>query len=579
MTSSLEGSSPLAAEAVCGVRDPALAALMAAHWEWYVRWRPTFATTLGDHRFDAELPRRGEADVQRYQAELRVMLERVGALDAAGLETHDRETLALVRGDLEVQLAVEVGRDHEWAVSTANNPLPELAYLAESHAVTTPSDGANLVARYRQGSRLIDDTIANLRRGLDGGRVAAHGVVRRVVEQLDQQLVKPTDEWSMLAPAHAAHDHWSEGEREHFRAGLVAAVGELRPALARLRDLLHDEVLPRSRTGAQEGIGALPDGAAAYRARILEHIGVVRSPDELHALGRAEIARLDDDLAALGATLFGAADLAATLARLRSDPALYFTTGDELVAAATAALDRATAAVPRWFGTVPRAPCVVSVIPDYEAPFSTIAYYRQPHYDGSKPGEYFINTYWPETRPRYELEALSWHEAVPGHHLQIAIAQQLEDLPMWRRLEGSTAYVEGWALYTERLADEMGLYSGDLDRLGMLSYDAWRASRLVVDTGLHALGWTRAEAEAFMHAHTALTAANIANEVDRYIAWPGQALAYKFGQLEIFALRRQAEAALGARFALPAFHDVVLGAGAVTLPVLRARVEAWIAAT
>jgi uncharacterized protein (DUF885 family) len=217
-------------------------------------------------------------------------------------------------------------------------------------------------------------------------------------------------------------------------------------------------------------------------------------------------------------------------------------------------------------------------IPPYEAPFSTIAYYRPPHYDGSKPGEYFINTYQPETRPRYELEALTWHESIPGHHLQIAIAQELGELPMYRKLYGSTAFVEGWALYTERLADEMGLYTGDLDRLGMLSYDAWRASRLVVDTGLHAMGWTRAQAEAFMLAHTALTPANIGNEVDRYIAWPGQALAYKFGQLEIFALRRQAEAALGPRFSLPGFHDVVLAGGGVTLPVLRLRVEAWITA-
>jgi uncharacterized protein (DUF885 family) len=217
--------------------------------------------------------------------------------------------------------------------------------------------------------------------------------------------------------------------------------------------------------------------------------------------------------------------------------------------------------------------------PAYEAPYSTIAYYRQPHYDGSKPGEYFVNTYRPETRPRYELEALTWHESIPGHHLQIALAQELGALPLFRKLDGSTAFVEGWALYTERLADEMGLYSSDTDRLGKVSYDAWRASRLVVDTGIHAMGWTRAQAEAFMRAHTALTEVNISNEVDRYIGWPGQALAYKVGQLEIFKLRGEAQAALGARFDLKAFHATVLGAGAVTLPVLDDRVRAWIQAT
>jgi uncharacterized protein (DUF885 family) len=216
-------------------------------------------------------------------------------------------------------------------------------------------------------------------------------------------------------------------------------------------------------------------------------------------------------------------------------------------------------------------------IPAHEAPYTTIAYYRQPHYDGSKPGEYFVNTYKPETRPRFELEALTWHESIPGHHLQIALAQELGAMPAFRKLDGSTAYVEGWALYTERLADEMGLYTSDLDRLGKLSYDAWRGSRLVVDTGLHAMGWSRARAEGFMREHTALTEVNISNEVDRYIGWPGQALAYKVGQLEMFKLRAEAERELGAAFDLKAFHQVVLGAGAVTLPVLDERVRGWIA--
>jgi len=215
-------------------------------------------------------------------------------------------------------------------------------------------------------------------------------------------------------------------------------------------------------------------------------------------------------------------------------------------------------------------------IPDYEAPYSTIAYYRQPHYDGTKPGEYFVNTYKPETRPKFELEALTWHESIPGHHLQIAIAQELGQLPMFRKLEGSTAFVEGWALYTERLAEEMGLYSTDTDRLGRVSYDAWRASRLVVDTGIHAMGWTRKQAEEFMLAHTALTPINISNEVDRYIGWPGQALAYKVGQIEILRLRAEAEQKLGKRFELKSFHSVVLGAGAVTLPTLERRVNAWV---
>ncbi len=561
-----------------GVEDPALAAVLADHWEWYVAWRPTVATTLGDHRYDAILPRQRELDIARYQAERDALHARFVALDEHLLGARDHETLALVRGALEAEAAADVCREHEWSISSASSPVAGLAYLSESHTVVTPEDGANLVARFRQGADWIGDIVDNLRRGVASGRVASREVLRRVIEQLDQQLAQPTESWSMLAPARAERPGWSEDEREAFSHALVAAVGGLRPELARLRDALCDDIMPHGREGTREGMHALPDGEAGYRARIREHIGVVRTAESLHALGRAEIARIDEELAALGARALGARDLADTLHRLRTDPALYFETGEQLVAAATAALDRARAATPRWIGRVPRTDCVVAITPDYEAPFSTIAYYRGPHYDGSKPGEYFINTYRPETRPRYELEALSWHEAIPGHHTQIALAQELDDLPMWRKLEGSTAYVEGWALYTERLADEMGLYSGDLDRLGMVSYDAWRASRLVIDTGLHALGWTRAEAEDYLRAHTALTEVNIRNEVDRYIAWPGQALAYKYGQLEIFALRREAEAALGGGFSLPGFHDVVLGAGAVTLPVLRARVEAWISA-
>jgi uncharacterized protein (DUF885 family) len=230
-----------------------------------------------------------------------------------------------------------------------------------------------------------------------------------------------------------------------------------------------------------------------------------------------------------------------------------------------------------FFGILPKADCIIRRVPDYEAPYTTIAYYRPPHPDGSKPGEYFVNVFEPKTRPRFQARVLALHEAIPGHHLQIAISQELPEMPAFRKHGGFTAYVEGWALYTERLGDEMGLYRDDLDRLGMLSFDAWRAGRLVVDTGIHAMGWSRDRAKAYLAEHTALALNNIDNEVDRYISWPGQALGYKLGQLEIRRLRAEAEAALGDAFSLPAFHDVVLSIGAVSLPVLRDRVAAFVA--
>ena len=555
------GPSPLAAEAVAGVTDPALRDLLADHWEWLMRWAPTWATRLGDHRYDDQLPRRGKPWIEQFGRERAALLERARAIDPAGLDAKDRVTLALFEGELAADVAAEVCHDEQWSISVMSNPFAELSDVVRHHKVETPEDGANLVARLRQGPTLIADTIANLRDGLAAGRVAAAEAVRRTIAQLDGELARPTAEWAMNEPGGAE---------------LADAVEALRPAIQELREFLEGEVLPRARTGADEGIGALPDGDACYRARILGHLGVARTPEELHQLGKDEIARIDRELAALGAKVLGTADLAATIERLRTDRSLYFDSAEALMAAAQDALDRARAAIPRWFGVLPAADCVMAVIPEHEAPYTTIAYYQPPHPNGEKPGEYYVNTYRPEVRPRFELEALSWHEAIPGHHLQIAIAQELGEVPAFRKHGGSTAYVEGWALYTERLADEMGLYSSDLDRIGMLSYDAWRASRLVVDTGIHAMGWTRAEAEAYMLAHTALTPENISNEVDRYIGWPGQALAYKVGQLEIFALRREAEARLGDRFDLRAFHDVVLGQGAVTLPVLRAQVEAWL---
>jgi uncharacterized protein (DUF885 family) len=275
--------------------------------------------------------------------------------------------------------------------------------------------------------------------------------------------------------------------------------------------------------------------------------------------------------------VLGSSDRHDAVARLRDDPALHFATRDEVRQKAEDALGNAREAIPHWFGRVPRAECAVVVMQPHEEQHSTIAYYREPATDGSRPGQYYINTYAPETRPRYEAEALAFHESIPGHHLQIAIAQELDGLPAFRRHLGPTAFFEGWGLYTERLAEEMGLYSGDMDRFGVLSFDAWRACRLVVDTGMHAFGWSRQRAIDFMLEHTALGPNNIANEVDRYIVWPGQSLAYKTGQLEMLRLRARAESLRGPRFDVRAFHDVLLGSGAVSLTTLASQVEDWAA--
>ncbi len=575
-------ASPLAADAVAGITDPALKAIVADHWEFMMRWQPTYATTLGDHRYDDKLAPRDAAAIARASDERLALITRLTALEGDKLGDVDRVTYALLRGQLEAEQGMERCKFYEWTVESGGSSLfGELSYIVESHTVKGPADAENLVRRMTLAEKAIDDTIANLTAGLDAGRVSSVEKVRRAIDQLDGELAKPIESWAMAQPAWGEtpdKDTWPGGERSRLSAALREVVAtKILPAVVRHRDFLRDRVLPKART-AKEGLAGLPDGAACYQAAILSHVGLAMAPDALHALGLEEIAKTDAELVRLGKAVLGTSDLASTVAKLRGDKALYFTSRDEILASAQKSLDRAKRAIPKYFAVLPKTDCVMREIPAHEAPYTTIAYYRQPHYDGSKPGEYFVNTYKPETRPRFELEALTWHESIPGHHLQIALAQELgASLPAFRKLDGSTAYVEGWALYTERLADEMGLYTGDLDRLGKASYDAWRASRLVVDTGIHALGWTRAQAEAFMREHTALTEVNISNEVDRYIGWPGQALAYKVGQLEIAKLRAEAEATLDTAFDIKAFHAVVLGAGAVTLPVLDERVRGWIA--
>jgi uncharacterized protein (DUF885 family) len=359
----------------------------------------------------------------------------------------------------------------------------------------------------------------------------------------------------------------------------VAALRDsIRPAFARQRAFLRDELRSRARSNDRPGLSYVPGGETAYERLVRAHTSLDLGADEIHAIGMTEVARIDAEFEELGAAVLGTRDRPATLARLRTDPELYFRTPGEVRKTAEASLARASAAIPGWFGRLPVASCQVVVMGDHESKHSTIAYYRQPAADGSRPGSYYINTSLPETRPRYEAETLAFHESVPGHHLQIAIAQELDGLPDFRRFGGPTAFIEGWALYVERLAAQMGLYSGDLDRFGILSFDAWRACRLVVDTGIHALGWSRDRAIAYMVEHTALAQNNIVNEVDRYSAIPGQALAYKLGQLEILRLRAAAEDSLADRFDIRAFHDAVLAEGAVGLRTLRGTVAAWLEA-
>jgi uncharacterized protein (DUF885 family) len=555
----------------------ALRVLADQFWDRFLAEEPTWATVVGDRRFDDRLEDVSPGAVDARIRWLDDVAADAGAIPPDDLTSMEQVTRQMLIDETQGHAASLRTRLHEWTVDPLGGPTVSLLDLVDYQTITTPEDGRALVQRWQGIGRYLDQMAANLREAAADGLVAASKPVERILDVLANLEALPAEDWKLWGPAAVEHPDWSEADLRRFRQAVDDAVRDVAiPGFRRYRETLERAVLPIARPDERPGIVHLPGGAEAYRECIRVHTTLDLTPDEIHATGLAEIARIDAEFVELGARVLGTTDLASTLAALRDDPRLHFQTSDEVFDVAKRSLAKATAAITDWFGRVPGAACVVVPVPSHSEVHQTIAYYAWPALDGSRPGRYYINLYAPETRPRYEAEALAFHEAVPGHHLQIAIAQELEGLPAFQRMLGSTAFAEGWGLYTERLSDEMGLYSSDMDRFGILSFDAWRAGRLVVDTGMHALGWTRQQAIDFLKAHTALGENNIVNEVDRYIVWPGQALAYKVGQLEILRLRAEAKSQLGDRFDIKAFHDIVLGAGALSLPALRGRVDGWL---
>ena len=567
-----------ASPSAAGTASTRLAQLADSYWQARLRANPVGATSIGDRRYDDRLDDNTPAGIAKERAQLADVLARARAIPETDLNAADQLTLRALTDEVEGELAQIDAHLEDWNVDPLGGPHIELMNIESYQPIRSFAEAQAMVKRWRAMGPYLDQTVANWKTGLAHGKTAPLEAVKKVVGNVKEELAEPDSEWALLHPLKIAHADWTEAQRAEFAQGLTAAVHEsVRPALQRYARFLEADVQPKARPQEKSGIMNIAGGLDAYRKLIKLHTSLDLSPDEIHQIGVDEVARINAEMEDLGQKVFGTRDRAAILQRLRTDKSLYFKTSDEVEAKAESALAKAKAAIPQWFGILPRADCVVTPMLEHEAKVSTIAYYRQPATDGSRPGTYFINTWAPETRPRYEAEALAYHESIPGHHLQIAIAQEVTGIPEFRKHVGVTAFVEGWGLYTERLADEMGLYSSDLDRIGILSFDGWRACRLVVDTGIHAQGWSRQQAIDYMLANTALAENNIVNEVDRYIAWPGQALAYKLGQREILRLRDEAKKALGPKFDIKRFHDVVLRNGAVSLASLRHEVDAYIA--
>jgi uncharacterized protein (DUF885 family) len=536
---------------------------------------PFNATQLGVPGFDALVPdpsrdgaARGAQLIGRIESALKDVDARL--LDEAGRTNHAVLThLAWgARADLEHGL-------WEANASAGAYVSPQaMAFQSVPAALLNDGDAVDGYLRRLRGLGGYFDAITRrYAEAMRDGRFPTEVGVHQAVEQLDGHLGK-----DIAADTLVAVPLPGQVDGAAFRRAAARIVtGEVRPAMRRLLACLQQDLLPAARPDEQVGIRFVPGGAEGYRAAVRRHTTTGLSPEEIHQIGLDALAALEAEWAELGGRVLQTTDVPSILDRLREDRALRFTDSAQIVRTVTDALRRAEAARDDWFPPFDIPGCIIEEIDPVEAGNAPLAYYRPPAAGGLRPGAHCILTAKPEERFAYEYEALAFHESTPGHHLQIASAQTLQGLPAYRRFLDAEVcgYVEGWGLYCERLADEMGLYTSDLQRLGMLSFDALRACRLVVDTGMHYYGWPRSKAVDFMWRHTATTRANVTNEIDRYIAWPGQALAYMIGRREIQRLRAQAERQLGARFDIRAFHGTVLSNGAVPLGVLEQLVTRW----
>ncbi|MDZ4675674.1 MAG: DUF885 domain-containing protein [Gemmatimonadota bacterium] len=496
------------------------------------------------------------------------------ALEAVDTSTlPDTSAAWVTRGFLDTVLrnAIDwrVCRMELWNVSpTWTGPLSVLASLAEIQPVATPEQREAAAQRYADTPRYFAQEIANLREGARLGFTMPRHNVEAVIRMADALLAAPVAESPFVVMAKA--------DVPEFRSRMEAVeLDAIRPAITAYRDYLRDEYLPLARTAI--GVSANPKGDACYAAAVKYHATVDMSAQEVHQVGLDQMAIIRAEMEAIAQRLFGTTDVASALGRLRNEPPYQMGSREALLQTARDAVARAKAAVPQWFGLLPKSDVIVQPVPAFSEASAPGAFYTNPAEDGSRPGTYSLNLRGAETTPRAGVEATAFHEALPGHHLQSALALERTSLHPVSRYIFLSGFGEGWALYTERLADEMGLYSGDVDRMGLLSNEALRAARLVVDAGMHGLGWTREQAIQYMLDNTAESRQSVTAEVDRYIAVPAQATAYMLGNLEIRRLRALAEAAQGSGFDIKAFHDRVLEDGSVPLSMLRAKIERWIA--
>lgn len=553
-----------------------LHALIDEIWENRLEESPELATSVGDHRANDRLDSQRIEDIDRRAKTATNFLTRLEALDRSALDGEDRVHHAILIHELNTELAEYQYKTYLMPINNRSGFHISFPELRRGVPLVTTADFENYIARLADFSRYTDENIALMREGVRQGYTVASVIMEGCQESVEAHIVAQPQRSLMYEPLKDIPSTVPASEHERLRSAARQVIAQsVIPSYERLLKFLNNEYLPNCR--GTIAARALPQGSQFYRHRIRRFTTLSdMTPRAIHEIGLAEVARIRGEMDTVIKQVGFEGDLQEFIEYLRSEPKFYATTEQALLQQCGLICKRIDGELPKLFRRLPQMPYGLRSVPDYIAPKTTAAYYQPPAGDGSRAGFYFLNTYDLPSRPLYMLEALSLHEAVPGHHLQLALQYELKELPEFRKFARFTVFIEGWALYAERLGLEVGFYEDPYSDFGRLSMEIWRACRLVVDPGMHHLGWSRQQAIDFMTENTALSPLDIRSEVDRYIGWPGQAVAYKMGELRIRQLREQAESELAERFDVREFHEVVLRSGSVPLDVLEENVRTWI---
>lgn len=545
------------------------------YWEFVMKTNPTWATFLGDDRYDDQLEEFGPK-IRAYKVkECQRFLNRLQKIDLTNLNTTEKVSYSILKRQMDEFLESQKFKDWEWNLDQLFGLHIQLMDLLEIHPLKTKKNYEDLLSRYKKFPKAFDQYVADLKDGLKSGRVAPYVAYDRIIDQLKQFTSKSPMETIFSRPLKNFPKSISKKDQKLLEKKFEKVITkDVFSAYQNFFEFLKKEYKGKARK--EVGLSAFPDGKENYRFRVKHNTTTDKTPEELHQLGLDELEKNRQEILEIAKKMGHTGDLKSFLEKIKADRANYFTTSKELMEKHTVTLEKMKKLLPKYFGTLPKIPFEIKEMDKLKAASAPAAYYYPPTEDGSRPGIFWMNTLKPEDWANYSMETLAFHEAIPGHHLQIALATEQKNLPKFRRHSGFTAYIEGWAHYTERLADEMNAYSSDLQRVGMLMDQAWRAIRLVVDTGIHYLGWSREKALNFMRDTRTANEMEMNNEIDRYIVWPGQALAYKVGQRSIYDLREWAKKELKSQFDIREFHDVVLLNGAVPLTTLKEMIEAWV---